>query len=60
MREDDLRVVLDQMDFSDLVHGREVRKFTKDREGNEHWVRLILSDIGFGVMVDEVLDAMKR
>jgi hypothetical protein len=60
IHEGEIRFNLDQQDFRDLVHGHEVLKFANDREGHQHKVRFILSDISFKIMLSEINDAMRR
>lgn len=50
------RVVLDEGGFRALVRGEVVRLRTAD----DHYVELILSDIGWGRMEKALVDALKR
>jgi hypothetical protein len=53
---DEIRLVLDQRDFDDLIHGHEITKYGRYQQP----VRIILSDIGYALMADMIADARRR
>ena len=46
----EIRVNLDQQDFSDLVDKHEVLKIAHGRDGSEVRIRIIFPDIPFSIM----------
>jgi hypothetical protein len=54
-----VRVMIEQTDFDDLVHGHEVGKFGIDRYGNRVEVKLSLSNFGLRLAADIVNEALR-